>query len=412
MYERTRSLAAQKAALAEDRAVLRPNPGMRGIGWIVSALALVTAGLVPRLAAADSMDPALERLVLDSGCQSKGSNGTVYNPKSGFHACTPDNAAFAKLIAQYGFAVAPTAMHSARTTGYGGFELAIEGDYTTIDSGARYWKLGTQGAEDTTTKRFSVENPTPSSMLQAYSLKIRKGFPFGFEITGDVGYLAQTSLVFGGADVRLSLFEGFRTGIPAYFPELAVGGSVRTVTGTSEFQLTVVGFDAQISKPFAIAGSLVITPYAGYQWLRIFGDSGLIDFTPNTDAVNYCGYTGNNTPATPDPSKGNAQDGQPKCSYGNSADFNNVAVFNPVRLTRHRLLVGAQFRVQMVKIGFHADIDLVDPVDANPDNLLDAKTGRTCTKGAAGCINEFAASNGDKAVAQQFTLAFDIGAVF
>src|SRR5580765_6465590 len=122
MYERTRSLAAQKAALAEHRAALRPNPGMRGIGWIVSAFALVTAGLVPRLAAADSMDPALERLVAGidpktglAPCQARGANGgVVYNPNSQFTRCQPDNAAFAKLIAQYGFAVAPTAMHSAR----------------------------------------------------------------------------------------------------------------------------------------------------------------------------------------------------------------------------------------------------------------------------------------------------------
>ena len=68
-------------------------------------------------------------------------------------------------------------------------------------------------------------------MLQLYTLKIRKGFPFGLELSGDFGYLAQTSMVFGGADVRISLLEGFRTGIPAIFPEIAVGGSVRTITG-------------------------------------------------------------------------------------------------------------------------------------------------------------------------------------
>src|SRR5207237_9899448 len=111
------------------------------------------------------------------------------------------DAAVAKLIAQYGFASAPTAMHSARTTGFGGFELAIEAEFTKIDNDAQYWKDGTQGPQDPTTKNFSVTNKSPDSVLQVYMLKIRKGFPFGLELTGNVGYLAHTNIVTGGADV-------------------------------------------------------------------------------------------------------------------------------------------------------------------------------------------------------------------
>jgi hypothetical protein len=359
-----------------------------------AAAAVCAAWLAPGVAHADTMDPALERLVLDSSCQVTTGSGIHVNPANGSKQCTPDNAAFAKLIAQYGFAIAPTAMHSARTTGYGGFELAIEAAYTGIDSGADYWKKGTQGPKDPVSNKFSDHNDSPSSMLQAYSLKIRKGFPFGLEITGDVGYLAQTSLVFGGADVRLSLFEGFRTGIPAIFPEVAVGGSIRSVAGTPEFQLTVAGFDAIISKPLPIAGSVVFTPYVGYQWIRIFGDSGLIDFTPNTDAVNYCGYTGINTPANRDPTK-KVSDGQPVCSYGSSADFNNQAVFDPVRLTRHRIVFGGQLRFQVLRFGIHSDIDLVSPESANK-----------------GSDEEINGVNKFSGVKSQYTLAFDLGAIF
>jgi len=261
-------------------------------------------------------------------------------------------------------------------------------------------------------KRFAKSNGDVPGVLQAYSIKIRKGFPFGFEITGDVGYLSQTSLVFGGADVRFYLLQGFRTRIPPIFPEIAVGGSVRTVTGTPELQLTVAGFDAEISKPIPIAGTLVFTPYAGYQWIRIFGDSGLIDFTPNTDAVNYCGYTGNNTPATPDPAKKGQFDGQPICK-GSSADFNNVRVFDPVRLTRHRLQVGGQFRVQMIKLGVHFDIDLVAPEEANKGSeYMVADPTRVDAKGKAVQVNEFGKDSRDPAVGKQLTVAFDIGAVF
>ena len=42
----------------------------------------------------------------------------------------PDNAAWAKLVSQYAMAIAPTAMHPARTTGYGGFEMSLFGSLT------------------------------------------------------------------------------------------------------------------------------------------------------------------------------------------------------------------------------------------------------------------------------------------
>lgn len=352
------------------------------------------------------MDPALARLVLPggAGCQAKGPDGTgvYYNPQAGYNRCQPDDAAFAKLVAQYGFAIAPTAMHSARTTGYGGFEIGIEGAFTKIDSDAAYWHFGTQGAQDPNNKLFSVENTGPDAVVQNYSLKLRKGFPFGFEITGVLGYVGNTNIVTAGADVRLSLLEGFRSGIPGIFPELAVGGAVRTITGTEELQLTVAGVDGQISKPIPIGGAVILTPYVGYQWIHIWGDSGLIDLTPNTDSVNYCNYQGPNNPASPDPGKVNNgmqqfYDGQPVCGAGSSADFNNTVVFDAARLERHRLNFGLQLRFQMVKFSGHFLFDLASPADVNkPEARADGTTPENVYDG----------------VGKQWTLAFDIGAQF
>src|SRR5688572_3949258 len=152
---------------------------MRLSGWLASAIAFLAGVASPVFASADSMDPALARLVLDSSCQAVGPDGTgkYYNPQSGYAKCLTDDASFAKLIAQYGFALAPTAMHSARTTGYGGFEVALEGAFTKIDSEERYWQEGTQGPQDQVTKDFSIRNGSPDDVIQNYSLKIRKGFP-------------------------------------------------------------------------------------------------------------------------------------------------------------------------------------------------------------------------------------------
>ena len=337
------------------------------------------------------MDPARERLVMPPGEVEQPDGSFVplepckndlgqYNENAGvpgsmangrFPACEPDNRAFKRLINQYAFAFAPTAMHSARTTGFGGFHLSIEGNYTTISDDADYWKKGTQGTRNPITNEASTLNTNPPSLLQLYSLKFRKGFGFGLELTGAVGFMPQTSIVSGGADVRISLLEGFRKGIGGVLPDIAAGAGVRTITGTPQFQLTVMGLDGQISKPFAIADSSVLTPWVGYQYLFIYGDSGLIDLTPGTDAIDYCNYAGNNVPGNPniDPDKVNSDgeslyDGSPVCEGGQPYDFNNNVVFDPARLRRHRLLAGFNYRYEMVLVGMQFIMDLVPPADA------------------------------------------------
>ena len=384
---------------------------MRGFGRIariapIACLALVGVVAAPRTAAADTMDPALARLVTSSNCRTQGNGGAVqYNPASKFTPCVTDDAAFAQLIAQYGAAIAPTAMHNAHTTGFGGFQLSIEGSFTSIDNTASYWINGTQGPQDPNTKLFSTSNPNPPGFMQLYQLKFTKGFPFGFELSGAFGYLAQTSIYTIGADVRWSLFEGFRTGVPAYFPELAVGGAVRTITGTDQFQLTVASADGELSKPIPIAGTVVLTPWIGYQYLRIFGDSNLIDLTPNTDATNYCGFQGTKPPYTTmpgGPAAGQANDGQPICKGGTSADFNNTVVFASARLNRHRMFGGLQLRVQMIKISGQFMYDLIDPGQATTSSQIDSGTLQ----------NSYAGQNPYLGVKRQMTLAFNVGAVF
>lgn len=316
------------------------------------------------------MDPALERLALpddsypDGNCHPGGEwagdpTGSVVS-----NACKADNASFKRLVSQYAFAFAPTAMHSARTTGYGGFHLSIQADYTSISSDKSYWKNGTRGPVDPSSGASSRLNGSPSSFLQLYSLQFRKGFGFGLEVAGLVGFMPKTSIISGGADVRLSLLEGLRTGIGGVLPDLAIGGGVRTITGTPQLQITVASVDAVISKALPIQDAMVLTPYLGYQYLWIFGDSGLIDLTPGTDAIRYCNYAGQNVPGV---GNGPTHDGQPICNGGSPLDFNNNVVFKPARLERHRLLFGLNYRYEMVMLGGQFLIDAIPPADAQND---------------------------------------------
>ncbi len=356
----------------------------------VSTAALAAFGAAVVLwgseARADTMDLTPERFVvqpqymgkpLPGGltCQSIAANPAAALQKLGNPsatalstlACSPAQAAFSNLVSELGFAIAPTAFHPARTTGFGGFEFSIEASYTKINQdasagGIQYWHAGTQGSVDPNTSLQSQQNTSPDSLIQVYSLKARKGLPFGFEIVGDVSYIANTTMFTMGADVRWALLEGFRKGWPSFLPDVSVGGGVRSLTGSSKLTLTTVGIDAQLSKPITLADTSVITPYVGYQRLYMFGDSSTVDLTPNTDPLKACGYTGTQA------------NGQPQCANNipgtntpNNFDFNNNTVFGKVRTNRHRGIVGLNYRYEILYLAGQFLIDLTPPNDENPD---------------------------------------------
>jgi hypothetical protein len=353
----------------------------------LAGLAATAALGAPAVARAGGMDPTPERLVLQppglpagQTCQSIAANpelavagGSLPNAL----ACQPNNLAFRNMIAELGFAIAPTAFYPARTTGVGGFALTLEATYTKIHAdervqdgspgvngapgGTQYWHEGTRGSIDTATKQFSIRNNSPDSMLQVYSIRARKGLPYGFELGGSLGFVGNTSLWVGGGDLRWSVMEGFRTGWPSYIPDVSVGGGVRTLTGTSKFHLTTASVDVKLSKPFTAADSAVITPSLGYQRLIIFGDSTIVDATPNVDAMQQCGYDG------PNPESG-APVCRNKLSTGvdNNGDFNNNFTFDKVRVHRHRMSLGLSYRYDIFYLAGQTLFDLTSPDDENP----------------------------------------------
>jgi hypothetical protein len=341
----------------------------------LAAFASLSGGAA--LAQADSMDPAVDRFVtqptfpkgFNGTCQEIAANPSILTKKpfggnsaigSSF-ACQPNNAAFHNLVTEYGFAIAPDAFHPARTTGFGGFAFTLEAAYTKINSdasagGIQYWHLGTQGPTNPNTGAFSTQNESPDSLLQVYSLKARKGFPFGFELTGDLGYVANTTLWVAGADIRWAVLEGFRTGFLGFMPDISAGGGVRTMSGTSEFDLTTVGIDVQVSKPITIADSGVLSPYVGYQRLYIFGDSQSVSLTPNVNPLTSCGY------------EGNMANGQPACRNPGptSFAFNEDTTFSNVRNHRDRGIIGLNYRYEVLYLAAQFLVDLVAPNSEDP----------------------------------------------
>lgn len=320
------------------------------------AAALVFA---PAEASANPMDLAPERLTktwcdpsVDATC------GTLPSATlPGGNYATPDNDAWAKLVSQYGMAIAPMAMHPARTTGYGGFDFSLWGTITKVDGGADWLHRGTEGP--ISGGRFPTNNRSPDGVLQVYGVSGRKGMPYGFELEGSVGYMANTEMVILGGGVRWALLEGFRTGPLGYLPDLSVGGYVNTMTGSPKVRITVPSLDVQVSKPFTIANQVIVQPYLGWQLLWILADSGVVDATPGFDAYAKCK---GGPPSQAEIDAG--YDGRGNCTSATAAeqlDVNNNMVFQNVRYRRQRLMLGTAFRYELVHFVLHSSFDVVSP---------------------------------------------------
>ena len=137
-----------------------------------------------------------------------------------------------------------------------------------------------------------------------------------------------------------------------------------------------------ISKPIPIADSSVFTPYIGYQFIRIFGDSGLdrsdaghrrawlLQLPGSKSAGRHGGSGHRQGHHATGTASGPPYNGQPACGSGTSKDgspddLNNTKIFPKTRITRHRLVAGLSWRYEMVTIGGQFITDLIDPGTAN-----------------------------------------------
>ena len=374
------------------------------------ALSLLLLG-APARVHARSMDPALARLVLDPSCTLEGAVA----------ACVPDRPAYYKLVNQWGFALAPHSAYEARTTGLSGLQLSLSGAFTGIDSQADYWRRGTRGGEELAVNGVVGENSDPSSVLSVYSLEVRKGFGFGIEASGSVGLMPDTTIVTWGADLRVALLEGLRQGAWRYLPDTSLGVGLRRAAGMSDLDLGVLALDARVSEPFVGANGFIVTPWVGYQFMRIDATSSWVDLTPNRDALAECGYVGPNVPGTSEavaaatgsdaganpaaaqPASGapaGVFDGSPVCNGGSGADFANAASFGEAEIWRHRLLVGLSYRKELLRVGAELITDLVTADDAQPDDAV--ATALRCDASGNDCHSS----------PRQWTVVVQVGAAF
>lgn len=304
------------------------------------AVACGMVGGVSLPAQAGPMDFALERLVEDESCRTLAGEMTD-------QVCRGDQAAFTRLVNQYALALAPSAMLPAQTTGYGGIEISLEAVWTQVHSQSEALRKGTRGQSG----GIAGENESPDSLLQLYSVRVRKGFGLGVELLTQFGGLAQTGMLTGGLDLRWAIWEGMRVGWSEYLPDLAWAASLRTMTGSTQMQMTVASTQLVASRPFSVARTGELTPWLGYQFLWMFGQSSSIDWTPGTDAHQSC-------------VQGVGAEG---CTPQVSADLHNYQSFDLVTLQRQRLFAGVQYQYEFVIVGAQLAVDTLSPEQAQTD---------------------------------------------
>jgi hypothetical protein len=250
---------------------------------------------------------------------------------------------FRSLMSELGVAIAPRLQTPADTLGYAGFQVSAELGVTKISADKSFWN-GVAG--------YNPNNPTvrPDSYLTTVGGFVRKGmwlplpaFEFG---AGALNILGSRMYVVQGY-AKVALQEGFHGW---YLPSLAVRGSVSQLLGTDQVDLNVYGVDVLISKAFGIAGTARIEPFLGWNYLFIDAKSGVIDATPNCDAIQLANATmmGKPTPAhcAPVPAAGNIY---------SDLDANFVFPQQDV-ITRQRWSIG--FKLKMSVLFLVGEFDL------------------------------------------------------
>jgi hypothetical protein len=74
-------------------------------------------------------------------------------------------------------------------------------------------------------------------------------------------------------ELKWALNEGF-----TYLPDIAVRGHLSKLINGRELDLTVGGVDLGIGKRFALAGTVTLTPYVGWNLLFVGASTGNVNF--------------------------------------------------------------------------------------------------------------------------------------
>ena len=250
------------------------------------------------------------RLPAGVTCQQVAANpGIVLDPSKGFPAppaggyttiptfpCQPNNVAWANMMSELGMAIAPHRVPPGADDGLRRVRAEPRGelhahqrrrDRTDRTATTQYWHTGTQGSVDPNNQHvLGVNNYPDSHPAGLHRSRRARASPSASRSPGALGYMANTSLWVGGADVHWAILEGFRTGFLGYLPDIAVGRRRAHARRVAEVLSDDRGHrraDLQADSRSPTARCSRRTSAA--QRVIIFADSTVVNLTPAVDPL-------------------------------------------------------------------------------------------------------------------------------
>jgi hypothetical protein len=180
---------------------------------------------------------------------------------------------FAVLSSEVALALSSALLEPASTTGYAGFDFALEGSYTPVHSDARGTApsgspYGTAYATTPWPTRF--EQP---ASLTTTGLHVRKALPFSFELGGRLIYLNKSSYMAAQGEAKWALNEGSDV-----IPDFGVRVAHTRLFGQREWNLGATDLDFMVSKRWGVNGVTSFTPYLAARFTFVTASTEQLDF--------------------------------------------------------------------------------------------------------------------------------------
>ncbi|HXN40716.1 MAG TPA: hypothetical protein VN918_02925 [Myxococcaceae bacterium] len=220
------------------------------------------------------------------------------------------NANFRTFARELGAALTSITLMPPSTLGYDGFAIGTELSILNLK---------------TSQFLFPTESGVSGPLLVP-SLHLRKGLPFSFELGARAGWIQKSGMAVATIELKWAINEGF-----ANWPDLGIRGHFTRLFNARDFDLYTGGVDVGIGKRFAIAGTMTITPYAGWNPVWVAAFSKTVDFNP--------GRSYEDSVSTP------------------TSQLRDTAVYDDVRAgsnMHHRFYAGLQFVLGVFQAGAEA----------------------------------------------------------
>jgi hypothetical protein len=241
------------------------------------------------------------------------------NPTPGQMNYDPSgNANFRAFTRELGAALSSITLMPPSTLGYDGFAIGTE--LSILNLKTSQFPLPTEGGF--------------SGPLLVPSLHLRKGLPFSFEVGARTGWIQKSGMAVATVELKWALNEGF-----ANWPDLGIRGHFTRLFNSRDFDLYTGGVDVGVGKRFAIAGTMTITPYGGWNPVWVAAFSKTVDFNP--------GRSSEDSLSTP------------------TAQLRDTGVYEDVRAgsnMHHRFYAGFQFILGVLQVGAEASYSILGKI--------------------------------------------------